>query len=146
MPETSSLEDCIAALKKLNRKIRKPHPSEPWNGIAAFDETIRGLTSSEWAIVEEAVRQYELPCLIVSGLYGFALCIHANGGMPGIKPNALLIIEDGQFPFPSAQKGFSGQGETLHRLSPITHNQRNKELLARYGFEPLMYPPEQYAY
>lgn len=102
-----------------------------------WDQELRGLTPAEWEKIKRAVKKYEFPCLLLPGAYGFYLAIHDCGDMFGIKTDALLVISHHQFPFPSAEKGFNGQEETLRRLEPITHRSRNIQLLEFYGFEPL---------
>gem|GEM_PF-3993559 len=95
------------------------------------------LTQEQWDEIVSLVKKYEFPLELVHGAYGFALNIYDHSPMPEIKPDLLIQIEDMEFPFPSAKKGFAGQADTLRLLEPLTHSKRNTEILAWYRFRPL---------
>lgn len=143
MTQTSSLEEVVGRLLELDQKIRTFHPKrgrEPgWN------EVLRSLTVEEWTMVARAIKEHELPCALEYQAYGFAFVVYEPGVETKIRPALLLYIEDQQFPFDSAKQGFDGQMETALRLEPLTHSERNKELLAWSGFEPLG-DPGSYVY
>jgi len=142
------LRECISALKKLDREIRKFHPPNQsilHSNQYGFNETLRDVTSEEWRMIKGIIEQYELPRQLTCGSYGFTFHVYAHGKTVNIL-NRLIAIEDRQFPFPSAKKGFAGQEETLRKLKPIIRSRRNQRLLKQHGLEPPLWPIERYAY
>lgn len=141
----SSVTEATAFLKKLDGEVREFYPTESWNRQPASTKLLRRLTADGWDMITKIIEAQDFPCVLNANCYGFTLHIHAEGDRPDAEPETLIIIQDNQFPFPSAELGFSGQEETLCQLALITHSQRNLELLAQYHFEPMM-EPLRYAY
>lgn len=104
----------------------------------------RSLTAEEWEEIKLLIGKFNFPCNLAGAAYGFIFRVHDHAPLPGIT-DTLLWADDGEFPF-SPGKGFGGQIETLRVLAPITHNPRNAEVLAWYGFNPLSSRLETYTY
>ena len=143
MVTAEAIDAAWKRLKRIDSEIRRFHPGDV--GGPGFDESLRNLTANEWEEIERIIKTSEFPCRLATNAYGFFLVVHAYGMIRDIQTDALLVISSGQFPFPSAKEGFTGQEETLRRLSHITHRLRNKELLEFHGFEDL-HSAEFYAY
>ncbi|TSD02495.1 MAG: hypothetical protein Athens071424_17 [Parcubacteria group bacterium Athens0714_24] len=133
-----SYQEAVSFLRRLDKEIRICHPGT--GKEMPCDEVLRDLSWEEWKTVEEIIKKHKLPCSLVSGPYGFSLIIYS------FKKDILLLIKNVQFPFLSAKRGFNGQLDTLHRISPLTHNQQNIDLLAALHFEPQNLNPLSYAY
>lgn len=97
----------------------------------------RSLTEAEWEEIKLLIQKFSFPCGLYGAAYGFVFTVSDHGPMQGMRTDVLLAVENGEFPFPSCEKGFGGQLETLKTLEPITHRPRNAEVLEWYGFAPL---------
>ena len=129
---TISLPEAVAKLKALQMEIER-------RGSFGM------ISEDEWKEIKRLARAHELPCVLHHAAYGFCLAVYEPGDVRGINPDHLVVINDHQFPFSSAARGFAGQGETLRRLRSLTHRERNHELLAWCGFKPLK-PIQSYVY
>ena len=134
----------IVWITSLDSKIRQTPSGRGHKPVP--HRILRSLEPGEWEEVKRIVGKLELPCRLQGGAYGFSLTVYAQSDEPGILPPVLLVVDSSQFPFPSAQRGFQGQEETLGILASITHSNRNKELLDFCGFEPQHERVEAYAY
>lgn len=123
--KTEGLREAVEWLKKLSREV------------LIYRHLARPLTDEEWQKAQELIHEFELPCVLRLTGYGFDLVIYPHAEIKGQKPYEILSVDDSNFPFSSAKKGWDGQEETLQILSAITHTPRNTELLSWYGFEPL---------
>lgn len=106
----------------------------------------RNLTTGEWEEIKTLVEKFSFPCNLYGAAYGFVFIVNDHGPMQGMRTDVLLAVENGEFPFPSCEKGFEGQLDTLEALKPITHRPRNVEVLDWYGFAPLHSRLETYTY
>lgn len=142
--KTKGLEEAIAQIKGIDQQIRK-YVDKPHGGGSPFWREVRHLSQEEWETIQRIVTEYELPCSLRHTAYGFDFLVYSHGMVEGENPQCILGIDNGQFPFKSAHKGFAGQEETLEVLSVLTHTPRNAELLRWYGFRALE-SAESYAY
>ncbi|MFA6405642.1 MAG: hypothetical protein WCW46_02765 [Candidatus Paceibacterota bacterium] len=126
-------------LKKMDSEIRRFCPFEMGSKTGWYRLT-GNLTRPQWAKIKKIIEEHDLPCLLHPTCYGFMLVIHENKKATIFskkRPSMLLAVEDSQFPFLSAKKGFAGQMSTLNRLAPLTHSEKNKSLLKLQGFKAL---------
>ena len=137
----ASHRQAVSFLKKLDRQIHRYHP--PMGHSRACNEIFRDLTAEEWNEVVRIIKEYDLPCrLITSNAYGLSLVVH-DRGIEGVRSPALLLVFYGQVPFARVRKKAGNQEPALRRMSRLTHCGHNKELLDFYGFQRQM-PPEHY--
>lgn len=124
-------QDAVSFLREVNIQTRR-RPT-------ARDEVIRALSWDEWGIVEKLVKQYKLPCFLVRDSHGFSLVVYS------FRKELLVTISNGQFSFP-AGRGFASQREIIKRISALTHNEQNIEILKSLHFPPQDPNPESYTY
>jgi hypothetical protein len=139
-----SQEEAASWLKKLGKKIAQPRKDGKTG--KPFTTDTRSLTSEEFLKMAEVILLHEFPCTLNGNVYGFTFRVYGHSNIQGLHPEELLAISESQFPFPSANQGFAGQPATVKQLTQFTHNPRNTELLAWYGFEPLYPDAERYCY
>ncbi len=142
---TSSLEDSIALLKMLDGEMHINRPPRHSGEKPGRNRPWEKLTATEWENVKKAIEEHELPCFLAVTPYGFTFHVCGQSDAQEIQPETLVVIESSQFPFQNGTGKFASQEEILATLASITHRARNHELLAWYGFSPLL-PIESYAY
>ena len=121
--------DVTRDLKRLDSQIRWLPPMPP-HGRDPYQRS-RNLIMSEWEQVVWSVQTYHFPCRIHDGRYVFCLRVH-DLEPPDKQSPLLLEIAFGQLPWASAR-----QGETLDRISVLTHTPANAAALKKHGFDPL---------
>lgn len=114
------------------------HPHRQTTRIAVYQ-----FTEEEWCRIQRIITEYELPCAMYAGPYGFGVLVYDHAPVQGVTPPVAYSFEYWQ-PF-GFDRGALFQPEAARRLSAITHTPRNAELLAWYGMPPLR-EPEYYVY
>ncbi|MBI2410084.1 hypothetical protein HYV30_03545 [Candidatus Kaiserbacteria bacterium] len=132
-------------LRELDSQIRKFYARRS-PGELPVNRCLRALTEAEWREIVALIEEHEFPCFVMHAPYGFIFSVHEVGAVQGAVTPFLLAVEDSQFPFSSARRGFEGQAATLHALEPLIYGRRNVEILRWHGFDELQPDITSYTY
>lgn len=96
------------------------------------------LTKPVWKQVVGLIIKHKLPVELHSGSLGnLSISIFAHGEAPEIPPERICSIGQGNLPGFEKKRGYQKRHPyAWQTFSPLTHSDRNKELLAFYGLEP----------
>ncbi len=96
----------------------------------------RSLTSAEFWTITELVRDYDLPCRLLTGDIGYGLCValydHARDVF--VPPTPLFAFSDRHLP--SARGGWPNADHAWKTLETFTHHPDNLDILEIYRIPP----------
>ncbi len=134
-------EQAVEWLKKLNARINREIRGTLRANMSGtevpyiFVDPIRNLTASEWKRVAALIPRFELPCELGSDGFTWMLNIYghqAHMPLPGIEPERVLQLKAKQIPVSGTHGDLAEKEAALKNLGWLTHNRRNKEVLAWY--------------
>ncbi|MDO8492646.1 MAG: hypothetical protein Q7S34_03345 [bacterium] len=153
LSDEGGLEKAVERLKKINSEIGKLCTGKAYANMSgteheiSYNQVIRSLTKNEWEEIKKLIKEFDLPCLLQSTAYSFALAIHEHHDLQVELPRCVLWIEYSQLPISrDAKNELVSQESVIEQLVEIVYTPRNKEVIAWYGFPSLKKQPELYAY
>lgn len=135
MPPIS--EEDLKWVLELRRQIWMECAPDQFGHRACWDS--RELTEEEWERVKAILARYELPIELSSdGLGHLCIVVYQHPEVPGVPAEAWLGLRMDHLPGIKKQRGYENSFPYgWKRFSPFTHSERNRQLLALYGLDPV---------
>ncbi len=139
--EMLQLESDLAYLSSLQSQIIESVLD--WRTGRLWYKEKRSLTGDELKQLIRIATEHELVCEIRCNGFGPMVVVYAHPVVPGIPlSEPLIAIAYDQLPNADCLYGDAAWRNGWKIFSPLTHNKRNRELLALYGRKELEKYPE----
>jgi hypothetical protein len=110
----------------------------------AFPSSV--LTDDERVRILDLIGSHVLPCIMCSSVYGsLSIDVADHPFAPGITPERIISISEDHFNKFNIGPGFDKWGDRFDAISPLTHNDRNRQICEYYKL-PLPGPKSSYGY
>lgn len=131
-PTPLSAED-VKRLREMDQAIWK-RSKDRFGSTHAFPKDSKALSKKEQEYVLGLIGKHVLPCSLRSGPYGeLSFSVFDHSEMLDIPLDRVISLSEEHF-------GLKGTFKTwravFDEMSKVTHSQRNRDVLAFYGFHP----------